>query len=485
MSGTGTLGNEADPARRLLRGGSTYTLATAAQLGAGLLVLPVLTRVLDAGEYGTVTAALVVFNLLSVSIGLGLATAISRSYFHRDDRSFGRDGTLGLVWASGLLAAAIALVLELTGPLWSELYEGVEYEAPLRLAVWTAVAYALLQSAQSLLRAEERPRPYVVAAIVATAGAQTLGLAGAVAWGVSGYMAGVAVGVAIAAALALHFVGAFRAPAIAPGLVRRNLAIGLPTVPHALALYVLAAGDRVVVERLEGLAAVARYHVAFLVGFVVILTSAALNNAWTPIVFGAEPKERWRMLAETTATVVRVTAIAAAAVAVLAPLALRVAAPGAYGADDLADVTVLVAVSALPYVLSLACVQLVLWRAVTWWLALITPAVGAFNIGLNFLLIPEYGLIGAAIATLVSYALLGSMLVAVCRRIQPVPWRWRSMALSAALVFAVATAALVAPGDGAWLIVRGLLGAGIVLVLAERVATAAQLRGRGADPAPV
>lgn len=469
MSGSGIRSDAADSTGRLLRGGSIYTVATAAQLGAGLLVLPLLTRVLDADQYGTVTAALVIYNLLGVSIGLGLPAAMSRAFFHADDRDFGREGTLGLIWVTALAALGCALVLELTGPAWSALYEEVGYGWPLRLAVWSAVAFAVLQASQSILRAEERPRPYVVGAVIATVGAQSAGLAGAAIWGVTGYMAGVAAGALAASAFAVVSTGAHRRIGFHGGVARRNLRIGVPIVPHALALYILAAGDRVVVERLEGLDGVARYHVAYLVGFVVIMLGAALNNAWSPIVFGASDERRWSVLADTAATVMRISALAVASVAILAPLALEVAAPADYRLDGLSEVTVLVALSAIPFVWYQACAHVILWRATTWWFALTTPVVAAVNIGLNFALIPDHGLTGAAVATLASYMLLATAMVIITRGSISISWPWRSAAISAGIALGACGLALALPEDGAWLALRGLAGIGVAALIALMV----------------
>ena len=50
-------------------------------------------------------------------------------------------------------------------------------------------------------------------------------------------------------------------------------------------------------------------------------------------------------------------------------------------------------------------------------------AVGAaVNVGLNFLLIPPFGLIGAALATIAAYALIAAGSLLVGRRLYPLPF---------------------------------------------------------------
>ena len=56
---------------------------------------------------------------------------------------------------------------------------------------------------------------------------------------------------------------------------------------------------------------------------------------------------------------------------------------------------------------------------------IITFAGAALNIGLNIALIPPYGMIGAAIATVAAYALMFLLMTVNAQRLYPVPYQWR------------------------------------------------------------
>ena len=56
---------------------------------------------------------------------------------------------------------------------------------------------------------------------------------------------------------------------------------------------------------------------------------------------------------------------------------------------------------------------------------IVTGAAAALNIGLNLWLIPEYGQIGAGIATLAAYALMFVGMTWNAHRLFPVPYQWR------------------------------------------------------------
>src|SRR2546422_8772128 len=56
---------------------------------------------------------------------------------------------------------------------------------------------------------------------------------------------------------------------------------------------------------------------------------------------------------------------------------------------------------------------------------IITFAAAALNIGLNFALIPPYGMMGAAISTVAAYALMFLLMTWNAQHLYPVPYQWR------------------------------------------------------------
>jgi O-antigen/teichoic acid export membrane protein len=62
----------------------------------------------------------------------------------------------------------------------------------------------------------------------------------------------------------------------------------------------------------------------------------------------------------------------------------------------------------------------------------VTGAAAAVNIALNLLLIPPYGMMGAAIATVAAYSTMFAGMVWWSQRIYPVPYQWRRVVTAAA-----------------------------------------------------
>ncbi len=436
-------------------------MASLVRAAATVLVLPITTRVLSPGALGVTSIAAVV-SMLIVAVGaLGLHSAANREYFGHDGGA--SDPRLGRTLSVAALAAVTitAVAVHLAGPTWARLFDQLSYDRALQLAVVTAVPMVLVVVSQNLLRAEDRPIPFVAIALVSTIGGQLLGLAlagyhdGDPAWYLGGVLAGYAAG-GIAGAVAVRlWPGRLHADELG-----RALRIGLPTVPHSVGIFLLATGDRLVVEHLLGVSAVGRYQVAYLVGSAGVVLVMAFNAAWAPLVFGADPKDRSRTLHETTAASARLLALVAGAIGVGAPLALLVAAPGEYDAAALVTTVAIIAPSGFFYARYQAAALTLVADRRTMPLAFATPLAAVVNLGANLLLIPHYGLEGAAIATTASYALWAFVVERAAARSIPGPMpRWLPD-LGLAGVGLILGVWL--PTSGVWSVLRFVLLAAVV-----------------------
>lgn len=455
----------------LLGRGSIYTIARAAQLLAALVVTPLVTRQLSAGEFGVVATATRVGQVLAVLVAVGLPAALARIYF--EGGGVDRSRRLGV--STLLISLSLALVAHLTGPWWSDLFNGLDYSGPLIAVVWGAVAMSVLEAAQGLQRARDDATGFVVAAIIASAFGQLGGLAVVIVWdaGPTGYLAAVAFANAVAAVFAAARVGMIGARPAAVVDVRAAVRLGGPTVPHLLALLVIATGDRVVVERILGLGDVARYEVSYQLGSLALLLLTSVNNAWAPMIYGADPEERWQVLAETTDAVLRIMVPLIAAVALAGPVGLRVLAPASYDLDGLAPVVAVLAGSSVLYVRYLANVHVVFQERRTTVLLWAAPVAATVNIGLCAVFVRWWGLIGAALATAAAFVILGSLMAMASSRIVTVPWHRRSSLIGHLLVVVIVLAACALPASGpVWLTVRGAAGAAAVVLAAREVRAA-------------
>ncbi len=457
-----------DASRWLLTRGSQYSIASLVKTVAVVALMPLATRVLVPAEMGAASTALVVANLLVAFAALGLHSAAMRAYYGGAGDQADPDLARTLSWVAIAVAGVAALALHLAGPAWVGLFGELRYDGALQLAVAATVPMTLLVVGQNLLRAEDRAMPYVVAAVMSTVGGQLLGVT--LAWAGSGtateYLTGVVIGYLVGGTVSMVAANR-RGRRLRRGELGAALRLGAPTIPHSIGILLLQMGDRIVIEGVEGLGSVGRYQVAYLVGSVGILAVQAFSAAWGPMIFGATDRERWPSLAATTATAYRLVALIVAGIGVAAPLALRVAAPGSYDTAALVPVVILVAPSALAYVLFQSSSTVLFHHRRTGMLGLTSAVAAVANVALCFALVPGWGLAGAAVATTVTYAAWAVAVRRLADQLDDVPWV-PGVAVRAVLVAGLGlTAGALMPTEGTWMVLRVLL-TGVVAIQSVR-----------------
>lgn len=432
---TSTVDNSAS--RALLGKGSIYTIATAAQLFAALLVQPILSRALPVHEVGRVQLAIAVTALLGLLLTLGLPAVITREYFRKD----GKSSASTLVTVGVALAIVLGLVALALGPLWGAPLQG--FDSALVLATITAISFSAIATGQAMQRARGQAFKFVAVAAVSVLGGQLSGVAIAV-WfnrSATGYLAGVLAGSVLAALLCLAWVKPSTAGITRWSAYRVWFAIALPTIPHTAALYLMQAGDRFVVTNILGDTFNAEYSLAYLTGALGITLVAATNNAWAPLIYGAPDDRRWEILAVTTKDMLRVAAILAGGLAMTAPLALWIITdPSKYDIAELTPVVAITALATVPNVLYLASVHVLFWSGKTAALMWITPLAVLGNLVAKALVLKPYGFVGAAVVTVAAYVLLALLVGWRRRGIAEVPWRGRWQPMVLALVVCIAGA---------------------------------------------
>jgi O-antigen/teichoic acid export membrane protein len=389
------------PVAALLGRGSAYAAGVVVQIAVAGLALPVVTRLVRPEAFGLIATALIVTNLLAVTVDLGLSRAVMRRYFRG---AAGPCEARRLLTLTVLVTVAVTVVIDVAGPAWSRIFADVPYGTELRVAVWGAAAVAVRNGAQSILRAEDRTGWYLAMMMLSTAGAQVLGVV--LLWSSGGvpaaYLGGLAAGAAVAALVGLVVSRA------TPALARHDVAgwglrfAGPVLVAEASAVAIWF-GDRVIIERLLGLEAVGRYQIAYTLGAVTLMITMAISQAWAPLIHAAAPGDRGRFTAQSRRGLLQVVGYAAVALGLASPLGLVILAPSSYEPTNLVPVVAVVAAAALPLVAQQAATHLIADAERTSLLASRGLLAVVLNLSLNVVLVPVVGLLGAAVATLLTY----------------------------------------------------------------------------------
>lgn len=432
--------------------GMLYVVIWSMQMLAAVVVSPVLAYTLPVAGFGSLSAAIALYQLLIVVTVLGLDQALEMQRVEDSDRTRAR----GLLAAGLAIDAVIVGCIALLAPFWAPALGFSSFTLVLITLGWTAPGAGVLL-VLSLLQAEDRFARFATVSLISTVGSQVVGIGLLFAWERTPevYALGGVVGQVTALTLGL----AWTRPRLA-GLwdretLLRGLRLGLPLALTGLSSFLLTAGDRFIIQRMLGQEQVARYQVAFTVGNVVTLMLTFTNRAWLPRLKSiADDVARWRVIAASRDGVFSLVAWAVLGITVAAPSLLRVFAPSAYEQEHLVSVVALIGLAAFPVAAAAASSQMLVtirWSVPIAWASATAVAV---KIVATFALIIPLGLDGAALATFLALLAQAVVLrIAVSRRHAPVRPAWRVVVL---IVVAVAgcVVSVAAPQDLAWNIGR-------------------------------
>jgi O-antigen/teichoic acid export membrane protein len=312
-----------------------------------------------------------------------------------------------------------------------------------------------------LLLAADRLGPYTAVGIATAAGGQIAGIVVVIVAGPSAqdYLLGlVAVDIVATVAAALLTRPQWR-HAVSWKVLRPGLTLGAPLMFSALSLFVLNAGDRIVIQRLLGPAEVGRYQIAYTVGFVAAQLIGLIGSAWTPR-FAAikDLPTRWRLIGSSRDALIRVLCPVVLGVVLAAPMLLRIVAPASFRPDSLLIVVFLIVSNAFLIAATGATGRMLITEGRSVPLAVWAGVSAVLNIGLNLLFVPIAGIAGASAATVIAYTVqaFGQRWSAGRRELWPrTP---RRLLVMAGVVIAVAAGTVMLPQDLGWNIARVVVG---------------------------
>jgi O-antigen/teichoic acid export membrane protein len=413
------------------RGVWGYLPANIVQGVTGFLAIVLFTRLLSPEEFGRYALAFSVMTLAHVAVFSWLEAAMAR-FWAAQTPGAAQGHFASLYRTAFALSAGFVLVAGLAVWLWPA-------DALFKLAVAAGLAGAparsLVKLAQERFRAEGEVARSARLDMAVTIGGLVLGIGFALA-GLGA--AGPLLGLGLAPLAALPFVlpaelNQARGGAFEAARVREYALYGYPIAASLALTVVLSSTDRFVLDAYLGEAAVGAYHASYSIANRTLdVLFLWLGTAGQPALVMALERggaERLRAAArEQLSTFLLVGLPAAAGVALVArPLAevligeeLRAAA---------ASVTPWIALSALLFGLTAYYFGQAFTLGKKTRLLLIAMAIPAgLNVVLNLILVPRFGLMGAAWATAASFGLGMVATLLMGRRVMPLPIPWESLA---------------------------------------------------------
>jgi O-antigen/teichoic acid export membrane protein len=414
---------------RLGRHSAIYGIGGLVSRLLAVLLLPLYTRYLTPEDLGAVGLLVAVGAVLVTVLRLGISSAFFRFYFDADDDSGRRLVVQTSFWFTMAMATAgLAVGVALAGPFADLL--SLEGDAGLVAAafvgIWAQMNY---EQQTALFRAEERSTAFVLASLanVAITIAATVLLVVVLEQGALGVIVGNWIGTlsVYCALLAVHRgqLGlAFSRP-----LLREMNRFGIPLVPAALALIAINFGDRFFLVELSGLEEVGLYEIGVRIASAMVLLITAFRLAWPAFAYSiADDAEAKRTYAFVLTYLVVIASWLALALGLLAPWLVRLlATEDFYEGSRVVGLLAFGGVAYAAYIVMAIGVGRAKRTQFNW---VIAGLAAAISVGLNVVLVPEYGMIGAAASQVTAYTAMFVAMSWYAQQVFPTPYQWRRLA---------------------------------------------------------
>jgi O-antigen/teichoic acid export membrane protein len=247
--------------------------------------------------------------------------------------------------------------------------------------------------------------------------------------------------------------------------------MGLPVIPHLVALFLANGALLVLAGHLYNIATAGRLQLALLVGSSPAVITSALNNSWAPIVFRTPQHQRGAVLAHTARDIATLAALISGGVALLSPWLMRFVAGPSFAPLELVPAVAIVAFGCVLSVAYLANGHLIFATGRSLGLSLITPLSLLTGLTCAFLVGQQEPVL-LAVGFPATYAALAVGTAWLRRHVHGVSWNETSLLFPTALGLVLCTLGGVLPMSGTIALVRVVVAAfaGLgVLRLARRV----------------
>jgi len=416
-----------DDIKSLLKHGSIYTIGILLNRAVAFIMLPIYTRLLAPSEYGTLELLTLTTDLVSTIAGLGMTTAVMRYYYLYDDISQkNRSVSTAIIGNSMLFGLASIICFSFSGSVSSLVFESQEYAPHFRIAFVSMFLSGSLEIPMIFIRAKQQSARFIIinlASLLLQLSLNIYFLVG-LRLGVMGILYSTLISKFIFCSILVALTFRETGVGFDFGMYRSMLGYSVPLLFSGLSMFALTFSDRYFVEHYRDLTQVGLYSLAYKLGMLVSnLFTSPFVQIWSAKMFEIAKKEQGaRTISKIMTYFVLAILTISLALSLLARDLLRVIADPSYlSAFQLVPlISFSYAIMGAYYIASCG----ILIKNKTKYRGISTVVAMFVNIGLNFLLIPVWGGLGAALSTLISFGVRFAIEYYYSQRYYPIKYEY-------------------------------------------------------------
>lgn len=428
---------------KLVKNSVFYTIAGILPQLINFLLLPLFTRYLSPEDFAVLALVTVFSSLIGIVFSFQLQSGISRfmAQYYTDQERAGRLFS-GMLFLLSLILMLCGFLLEFFGERLVALFfsnENLTYRPLFQIGVWTVLFSTFQSACQALVRVQEFAKQFLqynFIYVILNAGLSLIAVV-YLKLGILGVLGGTLIATVIVAALFLYSVRGWLQIAFPVGDIINSVKYSAPLIPHAIAGYLFMYSDRLILEKHVPLAAIGIYALADRFAALMKLLVNSFNDAYSPH-FMKKAETDPAAAKEEAGSVIRwwwavYISFLYGIVLFSKELLLVMAEERFYPAADL------ISILAGAYLFrGLYCFAIngVFFVKKSWLIASVTIVAGVTNVLLNIMLVPHFGIYGAAWTTVLSFFLTFALSYLINLYVFPILFPWKSI-FTGAVVFIV------------------------------------------------
>ena len=390
----------------LIKHGSIYAAGIVISRIIAFVMIPVYTNCLTPAEYGVLELLSLTADLISTGMGMWMATALMRFYFKYEDKeSRNTVVSTSLLGMTVLMGLTVGICLVFSREFSQLVFSTEEYTAAFRIMFLTMFFSSSIEIPLIYLRANQRSVAFVVISLVKLVLQLSLNIYLLIYLdlGVMGVLYSSLISSLIISVYLFVTTCTESGTKFSFSAYKELLKFGAPLIMADLSVFGLTYADHYLLNYFGSLTIVGLYSLAYKFGMLVsLLFSTPFRSIWSARMFEIAKQEDGRQVYARVLTYFLMGALTISlGLSCLSRDALRLMAEASYWSAY--QIVPLIAVSYVAVgVIAIAGAGLMVMHK-TKYFALSTTCALVANLVLCFLLIPIWGAMGAAIATLLSY----------------------------------------------------------------------------------
>ena len=411
-----------------------YGAGHVAARGVTFLLLPIYTNIFSLEDYGIISLIYTFLGFMNVVLHYGLDASLLKHYMPADSEE--RKTILSNAYGSFLITTILfSLLLIIFRNNVSGLLFGINLPNITLLVVGILFFDVLWSIHVLILRAEERPVYFSIISFLNVLSTLALNILFVIYFELGIY------GVLLSNLITSGVIFLITFPIILKRSSIKLLSLkywkkmmkfGVPFLPAGIFSMILELSDRYILRYLTDIETVGLYNAGYKLGLLILLIVMGFNMAWQPYFLKKEKEER-KYIADVTTLVFAVLGFLWILLLLWSDTMVKMKfGDFSFFGEQYWEATSIVPIIGLAYVFHAGyLIQLpgVYLLEKTGWIPWVRGLGALSNIILNFLFIPEYGIVGAASATCLSFILMAVIFYFINRSVFPIIYQWRKLGI--------------------------------------------------------